>query len=142
MKSVLVNPGLPAAPVDIEEDDLRRELGFISLAYPFDDPVCLVHDDDGIANHRAPNRTVNGMIIPGPFYVLGVSCEGELLSLSPALQEKYLKVFALPETFPPGQWKVATTIQEDLHGVYVRIDTSWIPAEEDPGAEDPAEEES
>lgn len=60
MKGILVPPGMPGKPVDITDTELELNLGFVSFAYPFDDPVCLAHDDDGIANRRPPNRTING----------------------------------------------------------------------------------
>ena len=125
MKSILVNPGLPSALVEISIEELYSVLGCISFAYPYDDPVCFAHDDNGIANRRAPNRTVNGQIIPGPFYVLGVSESGELMDLAPDLQEKYLSLFNTPECFPPGRWKVSAKTIETKNTMIISIKSAW-----------------
>jgi len=125
MKSILVNPGFPAVPVEINSDELRSALGCVSFAYPYDDPVCLAHDDDGIANRRPPNRTINNQIMPGPFYILGVSNSGKLMDLSPELEEKYLSLFSSPEDFPPGRWKITTMTTETKHTAIISIVSAW-----------------
>ena len=125
MKSILVSPGLPAVPVEISVDEIRSLLGCVSFAYPYDDPICLAHDDDGIANRRLPNRTINGQIMPGPFYVLGFSDSGELMDLSPELEAKYLSLFSIPEDFPSGCWKVTTRTKETKHAAIISIESAW-----------------
>ena len=112
--------------MDISGAELERTLGFVSFAYPFDDPVCLAHDDDGIANHRPPNRTINGNIMPGPFYVLGMSSSGQLTDLSPELTIKYLHYFEKPELFPSGRWKVTTKTADSSFGAIISIKSEWV----------------
>ena len=126
MKAIFVEPGQPAIPADLSFEEIRASLGIVSFAYPFSDPVALAHDDDGIANGRLPNRTVNGQIIPGPFYVVQVTDDGKVISLSPELEEKYLQVFAIPESFGPGKWKVSVTHEEGGLFNVVRIVSEWI----------------
>jgi hypothetical protein len=121
MKAILVNPESPAMPVNVDLNEIRSTLGCVSFAYPYDDPVCLAHDGDGIANQKPPNRTINGHIMPGSFYVLGINAEGDLKSLSPKLEKKYLSLFNTPEHFKPGHWKV-TQIE---HNAFISIQTTW-----------------
>ena len=130
MKAILVPPGLPGKTVDISATELEHELGFVAFAYPFDDPVCLAHDDDGIANHRPPNRTINGNIMPGPFYVLGMSSSGQLTDLSPEMTIKYLHHFTTPEYFPSGRWLVTTKTAESSFGAVVFIESAWVTSDD------------
>ncbi|MBR1642151.1 MAG: DUF3846 domain-containing protein [Butyrivibrio sp.] len=127
MKALAVLPGQPAFPIEMEKAQLSSIFDFPSFAYPFEDPVALLHDDDGIANDRPPNRTINGELMPGPFYVIGVDDSGVLTDLSPLLAEKYLKVFSVPESFPPGRWKITTETEETPSAAIVRIKSRWIP---------------
>ena len=130
MKGILVEPGLPGITVDVTEEKLRAELGFVSFGYPYDDPVCLAHDDNGIANHRLPNRWIHGNIMPGPFYVLGVNDSGDLTDLTPDLLEKYLHHFEEPDTFPPGRWMVTTSTESSAFGTVFHIESRWVASDD------------
>lgn len=125
LNAILVNPSEPAVPAKVDFETIRAALGTVSFAYPYDDPVCLAHDDDGIANRRPPNRTVAGQIVPGPFYVLGISPDGDLAGLSPELMDKYLRLFQSPESFPPGRWKVGMKVKESDCCVFLMLESSW-----------------
>ena len=103
MKSVYVEPGKPAVITEATLDEIKLSLGWLSCAYPYEDDIAFVHDDDGIANNRAPNRTINGELMPGQFYILSVDNHGELCSLSDAQAERYLTMFKEPERFPAGR---------------------------------------
>lgn len=127
MKSILVEPGKSAILTNITSRELQEKLGFISFAYPFDDPVAIAHDDNGIANGRLPNRTLNGEIMPGPFYILSVSPDGDLCSLPPDLCAKYLALFSVPESFPPGKWKISSYVEETKHTAVFHIRSEWVP---------------
>ena len=52
LESVYVAPSQPARLVNTSIEKIKSELGWLSCAYPFEDDVALVHDDDGIANER------------------------------------------------------------------------------------------
>ena len=125
MRCILVDPGLPAVSVEISIDEIRSFLGCISFAYPYKDPVCLVHDDDGIANQRMPNRTINGQIMPGPFYILGINDSGNLIDLSPELQNRYLALFSTPEIFPSGCWRVISKTEVINHTTVFSLKSIW-----------------
>ena len=128
LKSVYVEPGKPARLVDVDFHTIQEQLGFISCAYPFPDPsVAVICDDDGIANNRAPNRTINGELMPGPFYILTTTSSGELTGLSDAQAEHYLELFSIPESFPAGRWSIKTTVEDLPHTSVIHIKSSWIP---------------
>lgn len=128
MKSVYVAPGEPATLIDVSFDQIRAELGWISCAYPFPDPsVAVICDDDGIQNRRLPNRTINGELMPGPFYILATTSSGKLCSLSDAQIEHYLDMFKEPEVWAVGRWSVTTTVEDTPHTSVIRIKSSWIP---------------
>ena len=98
----------------------------VSFVYPFPDPnIALAHDNDGIARGRQPNRRVNGEIIPGLFFVVRLDDSGELTDLSPEDTEQYTKLFAKPESFPPGHWKVHTATAEKGNCCIIRIISEW-----------------
>ena len=127
MKMIQVPPGESGFPVDLHPRVLRTLLGFVSFASPFpDERIALAHDDDGIANGRLPNRTVNGEIIPGLFFVVRRNDAGELVDLRPEDIEKYTKLFAEPEQFPPGQWRIHTRTVEERNCCIIRIISEWV----------------
>ena len=130
MKCILVKPNEPAVTAEVDMDDLIQNLGLVSFIHPYYDPVCLACDDNGIANKRLPNRTVNGQIIPGPFYVLGTDSVDELTDLSPDLIDKYLREFAKPELFPPGKWEIDVHVIEEKFNYVLNIVSSWVPVNE------------
>ena len=78
--------------------------GYIQAVFPFTDPVCVVCDDDGIANGKAPNRLLmdeNGTpydILKGTFFICGLGTE-DFCSISDELAEKYTERFRWPEMF-------------------------------------------
>ena len=131
MKLIQVSPGESAFPVDLHPRALSTLLGLVSFAYPFsDEHIALAHDDDGIANGRLPNRTVNGEIIPGLFFVVRKDGSGNLVDLLPEDEEKYSSLFATPETFPPGHWTVHTKTEETENCCIIRVISKWVPDEE------------
>lgn len=83
----------------------QREVGgLIAAAYPFDDPVAVVCNDEGKINGMELNRALRddrGQIydvVAGPFLVVGLG-EDDFISLSPELAEKYMEHFKTPEMF-------------------------------------------
>ena len=83
--------------------------GYIEVVYPFEDPVGIVCNEDGIAMGLPLNRALylegelrdQGElydVIKGKFLIVGLTEEG-FGDLSEELQNKYLKRFASPEFF-------------------------------------------
>ena len=126
MKCLIVEPGKPAAPANLSFEEMQHTLGFVSMVRPFEDPICLVHDDDGIANGRVPNRIIHNQIMPGVFYVVEENKTGELIDLSEDLEKKYLEVFHTPDLFPPGKWKISYNTEETGHSVILSMTSEWV----------------
>ena len=78
--------------------------GLIAAAYPFDDPVALICNDEGKLNGMELNRALRDNrgqlydIVAGPFLVAGLS-EDNFASLSPEVAQKYMEHFKTPEMF-------------------------------------------
>jgi antirestriction protein len=78
--------------------------GLIAAAYPFDDPVAIICNDEGKMNGMELNRALRDSqgrmydIVAGPFIVTGLGDEN-FASLSPELAEKYMEHFKTPEMF-------------------------------------------
>jgi len=89
-------PGLSAIQEEVN--------GLIAAAYPFDDPVALICNDEGKLNGMELNRALRDDrgqlydIVAGPFLVAGLS-EDNFASLSPELAQKYMEHFKTPEMF-------------------------------------------
>ena len=84
---------------------MQQEVGgLIAAAYPFDDPVAVVCNDEGKINGMELNRALRdgrgGIydIVAGPFLVTGLG-EENFASLSPELAQKYMEHFKTPEMF-------------------------------------------
>ena len=99
----LKKPRLVTVPHTLE--NLQKLVdGYIQAVYPFTDPVCVVCDDDGIANGKAPNRLLmdeNGTpydILKGTFFICGLG-EEDFCSISDEMAEKYAERFRWPEMF-------------------------------------------
>lgn len=105
---VLCEPGKKARVTTIMNtlESLQKMVGggYIQAAYPFDDPVAIICDEEGKLNGAELNRSLkdeNGKIydiIAGSFLVTGLS-EDDFASLSKEYQEKYCKMFENPEMF-------------------------------------------
>ena len=78
--------------------------GFIEAVYPWEDPVGVVCDEDGIANGKQPNRLLtddNGNpydVLKGTFFICGRGKE-DFCSISDELAAKYADRFRWPEMF-------------------------------------------
>lgn len=127
MITLLVEPNLPPRLVDVSMDDMKDALGWIEITHPFeDDDVVLINDEDGIRNGREPNRTVNGCIIPGPFFICRFDAAEELSNLTPADIATYSDMFKTPEQFGPGQWKITSYVEERPNVGIVHMVSAWI----------------
>ena len=106
---VLCEPGKQARTATIEASLERYQKivgGYIEAYYPFEEPVCIVCNEEGKINslplNRAvyadPNRGEMLDIIAGTFFVC--DCSGENFgSLSPEQLRRYTERFKYPERF-------------------------------------------
>lgn len=137
MITLLVEPSKPPQLVNVTWDNMKEKLGWIEITHPFpNDNIVIINDEDGIRNGRKPNRTVNGCIIPGPFYVARFDSSDELSNLTPDDVEMYTKRFAVPEHFAEdGQWRVTSYVEERPNVGIVHVVSAWVPAAPTTGKE-------
>lgn len=105
---VLVQPGKKAeiAKIGRKLENLQGAVGGTIETYSvFSEPVTIVCNDDGKIIGLPLNRAVYDEdsgevldIIAGTFFVCGIG-SSDFTSLTPAQQEKYLKLFRFPESF-------------------------------------------
>lgn len=101
--ALLVEPGRQPRVVEIANDlkSLQDAVGgYIEVVYPFEDPVCLIVNEEGKILGLPRNRPihVNGKrvdILCGTFLVVGAGGE-EFCSLTPEQVKKYTDHFTLP----------------------------------------------
>jgi hypothetical protein len=104
---LLAEPNEYAREVEIERS-LKAEQaavgGRIAVIEAIDDPVVYIYNDDGKTQGLELNRAIYDRqgnvidIIAGNFLVCGVN-DGDFISLSPELMEKYKGLFLEPEIF-------------------------------------------
>ena len=109
IRVVLVEPGKQARIADIEAslEGYYRAIGAdtIQAAYPFEEEVCIICDDEGKLTGRQLNRALRYEdtkeiydIVAGTFFVC--SCkETRYTSLNTEQQRRYLNLYKWPETF-------------------------------------------
>mgnify|MGYP004461370021 FL=1 len=107
IRVLLVKPGEKPKLATVEHtlENLQKLVGgYIEAVYPWDDPVGLVCDEDGIANGKALNRALLDEggnpydIIKGTFFICGLG-EEDFCSISDEMAEKYAERFRWPELF-------------------------------------------
>jgi hypothetical protein len=72
------------------------EQGLIEFVY-LEDNVSILCNEEGKLIGLTPNRRLGDDILCGVFYVVVEDDKGNLISLSPAQQDKYLRKFAIPD---------------------------------------------
>ena len=106
IRVVLLEPGKLARVADIDSslEGLQKTVnGLIEAAYPFEEEVCIICNEEGKLNGMPLNRAIRceGQItdiIAGPCFVC--SCDKASFGrLTEAQQQKYLKMFKYPEHF-------------------------------------------
>lgn len=70
--------------------------GLIEFVY-LEDNVSILLNEEGKLIGLPPNRHFYDDILCGVFYVVAEDDEGNLISLSPAQQDRYLRKFAVPD---------------------------------------------
>lgn len=104
MKVVMVEPGQYARieEMDTGLESLQKAVGgLIDCAYPWEEMVCIVCNDEGLLNGMPLNRNVeNYQPIAGPFFVCGIEGE-DFCSLTDEQAQRYQAMFHQPELFVP-----------------------------------------
>ncbi len=107
MRVVICEPGMlaRAAEIGTSLEDLQRAVGgLIEAAYPFEEEVAIVCNEEGKINGMPLNRSLKDAdgriydIIAGPFFVCGLG-EEDFCSLSDEQIGKYTDFFQKPEHF-------------------------------------------
>lgn len=92
MKVLIVEPKKAPYEADIPNTLAAEQKvvgGLIDCVYPYDDPVCIVANDEGLINGMPFNRLVAPEVgICGTFFVCGVGDEN-FTSLTPEQIDKY-----------------------------------------------------
>lgn len=100
MNVLVVEPGYLPYEKEINglEEMQQTVGGLIDAIYPYDDPVAIVCDDEGILKSYPFNRSVEGGYggVFGAFFVCGLG-EEDFVSLSPELMKKYKEKFKKAE---------------------------------------------
>lgn len=126
IRVLLVEPGEAPRLVTVEHtlENLQALAGgYIQAVYPWDDPVGLICDEDGIANGKPLNRALLDEegnpydIIKGTFFICGLG-EEDFASISDGMAEKYTERFRWPEMF---------TRTLDGHVVWIRLEPGMKP---------------
>ena len=106
-KVVLVHSGKPAEIVemDLSLKNMQKTVGgMIQAVYPFNDPVCLVCNDEGKLEGLPLNRALideDGKvydIVAGTFFICGIG-EEDLSGLSDEMAKKYEEYYRHPQGF-------------------------------------------
>lgn len=115
MKILIVEPGKHPRIEEITGSlKSMQEIvgGYIQAIYPFDDPIALVCDEEGLFKGTKWNRRISkDCAIKGPFFLCGLD-EEDFADLPDALVDQYIQRFWEPEEFeftpPPirviGMW--------------------------------------
>lgn len=102
MKVVMVEPGQYARITEIENTLEAKQAavgGLITCAYPWEELVCIVANDEGLVNGMPLNRYVEDyQVIGGPFFICGLT-EDAFCGLTDEQAERYCKMFLRPELF-------------------------------------------
>lgn len=99
MDVLLFEPGKYPRSVSVDTLEEMQQLvgGWITATYPFDDPVAVVANDEGLLLKLPFNRMVDPYHpIVGNFFLTGIG-EDNFVSLSPELMEKYEKALHDPQ---------------------------------------------
>lgn len=102
MKIVMVEPGQYARIEELDTglESLQKAVGgLIDCAYPWQEKVCIVCNDEGLINGMPLNRDVEDyQLIAGPFFVCGIEGE-DFCSLTDEQAKRYQEMFLQPELF-------------------------------------------
>lgn len=102
MKILIVEPGKHPRIAEISGSlrSLQEAVGgYIQAIYPFDDPIALVCDEEGLFKETKWNRHISkDCAIKGTFFLCGLG-EEDFTDIPEELIDKYSKRFFEPEEF-------------------------------------------
>ena len=102
MKILIVEPGKHPRSANIERTLEEMQLlvgGPLQAVYPWDDPVALVCDEEGLYKDIAWNRYIReGLFIKGTFFICGIGKEN-FEDISDELAKKYSQLLYWPQMF-------------------------------------------
>lgn len=91
--------------IDTSIESLQEQVdGYIEAVYPFEEPVCIVCNEEGKLNGLQLNRALRDEensiydIISGTFFIAGLG-KDDFCSLTPEQIKKYSELFSQPEMF-------------------------------------------
>lgn len=98
---VMVEPSKHPKIVKIKNDldHLQAAVGGLIEIVDIEEAVCILCNEEGKLIGLEGNRRLYNDILVGTFYVCGSNKHGDLVSLNPKQQEKYLKAFWEPQSF-------------------------------------------
>lgn len=100
MKILIVEPGKHPRPADIPHtlEQMQKTVGgYIQAVYPWEDPVALVCDEEGLLKQLEFNRLVAPEIpIFGTFFICGLG-EEDFTDLPENLMDKYSAMLCEPQ---------------------------------------------
>ena len=100
MKILIVEPMNPPCRAEIEHtlENLQSVVGGdIQAVYPWDDPVALVCDEEGLLKNKPFNRQITDEVfIVGTFFICGLG-EDNFTDLPDELMDKYEKLLKHPQ---------------------------------------------
>lgn len=101
IKVVMVEPLKCPTITTINNDleSLQKAVGGLIEFVDIEENVCILCNEEGKLIGLEGNRRLNNDIIVGTFYVCGINDHGELISLTSAQMDKYLRYFWEPQTF-------------------------------------------
>ena len=123
--ALMVKPGKKPCSVPLLKNRqfLNRAVS-LGAAYEYNaeairlcDHICILKSEEGSLDGAKGNRMVNGRIIAGVFYVVGVDEDNTLTSLSPKQLQHYKKCFNMPEYYTDQE------VWEDFWDQYYEIVT-------------------
>ena len=104
MRVLIVEPGKRPIKADIPHTlhSLQQTVGgTIQAIYPWNDPVALVCDDEGLLKQRENNRYIAPDVsIFGTFFICGLG-EEDFADMPDDLMDKYEAMFRAPELLIP-----------------------------------------
>lgn len=118
IKVVMVEPLKCPTITTISNDleSLQKAVGGLIEFVDIEENVCILCNEEGKLIGLEGNRRLNNDIIVGTFYVCGVNDNGELVSLTPAQMDKYLRYF----------WEHQTFTQDEINDtLIIKFFTNW-----------------
>lgn len=107
IRVLLVEPGEKPRLVSVEHtlENLQELVGgYIEAVYPWEDPVGVVCDSEGLFKEYPPNRLLMDEdgepydVLKGTFFIAGLGKE-DFISISDEMAKKYTERFYWPEMF-------------------------------------------